>query len=1448
MKRGILILLLAICVLFTVSIVCAGDVNDVSIASDDANLTELSLNNEITNLQTGEGNAILAQNDDETVSAQTGSQILDAGEGTYADLRTDINNGGSLTKSYYRYRDGDGDTITISTAGFTVDGHGAVIDMAGSTIRAFYVDASGVTFKDLTIKNANFDGSGAAISFSRAGTLINCNFNNNHASTAGGALYFSKYCDVINCNFADNSAYHGGAVFSLDDGTEVTNCTFTENSASHGGSIVFMYDGTVENCNFFNNIASYDGGAIKMDSGNVENCNFFNNIASYDGGAVRIGSGRVENCNFTKNAASSDGGAVYFNSNGEVTNCNFTANTASSDGGAVYFNSNGVVTDCNFTGNAAVAGSAIYYYSSSGTKTVSNSILLNNRAKVDDANPFNLAINENNIKIIFKGQNNLLNAIYSNGDVGFTNVIYWGANGISNTGASAVKPSRSNNEAGQNITVAIVVNDEIVLNEVKVTDDNGAIVLDMSVGENYYIRVCHDEDSYYTGAEKVSEKMTFYVNVSEMKTTDRTVNITAKSNIYKGIVPGEMRFVLPDGREISANYCADGIWWAVHRFASYADYQVSASYSGVDADVTDAIISIFKSNSTVNVSDVVIDYGDWKNVTVTAEGATGVTAKINNTEVTVINRYTIPISDLAVGNYTLTVTTIADEDHESATKTASITVNKVNSTLTVNDIVFDYGSSGSGDVSFTGATGITAKIIGHDEAIVYIGENAVTVSNLTVGNYTLEVTTMPDSNHTGVTRTVNVTVNRIDSTLIVNNVTLDYGSSSNVTVTAEGAIGITAKINNTEVTVINRYTIPISDLAVGNYTLTVTTIADEDHESATKTASITVNKVNSTLTVNDIVFDYGSSGSGDVSFTGATGITAKIIGHDEAIVNITGNTITVSNLTVGNYTLEVTTIPDSNHTGVTRTVNVTVKRIDSTLAVDNVTLDYGSSSNVTVTAEGAIGITAKINNTEVTVINRYTIPISDLAVGNYTLTVTTIADEDHESATKTASITVNKVNSTLTVNDIVFDYGSSGSGDVSFTGATGVTAKIMGHDEAIVYIGENAITVSNLTVENYTLEVTTIPDSNHTGVTRTVNVTVNRIDSTLAVDNVTLDYGSSSNVTVTAEGATGITAEIDGNPVETMGNMIPISDLAAGIYNLTVTTIPDANHNSVNRTVKVTVNKVDSTLIVNDVVMDYGSSVNMTATVQGAVGITAEIDGKEIAVSGNVIMISGLSAGTHYLTVTAIPDANHTSVNRTANITVNKIDSIITAADKAYVINYGGTYEITLKDAKGIVLSGQTVTFTLNGKNIGSAVTNAKGVASIKLTAAILKTAKAGTKNLVVKFTGDAKYSVASKTVKITINKEKTKIKAKKKTFKRTKKVKKYTITLKNSKNKPVKKVKVTLKIKGKKTIKAKTNAKGKATFKIKKLTKKGTYKATVIYKGNKYYNKVTKKVKIKVK
>ena len=202
------------------------------------------------------------------------------------------------------------------------------------------------------------------------------------------------------------------------------------------------------------------------------------------------------------------------------------------------------------------------------------------------------------------------------------------------------------------------------------------------------------------------------------------------------------------------------------------------------------------------------------------------------------------------------------------------------------------------------------------------------------------------------------------------------------------------------------------------------------------------------------------------------------------------------------------------------------------------------------------------------------------------------------------------------------------------------------------------------------------------------------------------------------------------------------------------------------------------------------------------------------------------------------------SVKSTSNATVlynyaygSKIVSASTKTVYLLTVKSGSYYKITLKDANGKVLSKRSVSVTFNGKT-KTYKTDKNGVINYKLSAT-----KTGSKKLTVKFAGDGLYKYAKATATIKIIKRATKIAAAKKTFKAKTKTKKYTITLKNNKGKIIKKGKVTLKIKGK-TYKATTNSKGKATFKITKLTKKGKYIAKIKFTGSKYYKVSTKTIK----
>ena len=94
--------------------------------------------------------------------------------------------------------------------------------------------------------------------------------------------------------------------------------------------------------------------------------------------------------------------------------------------------------------------------------------------------------------------------------------------------------------------------------------------------------------------------------------------------------------------------------------------------------------------------------------------------------------------------------------------------------------------------------------------------------------------------------------------------------------------------------------------------------------------------------------------------------------------------------------------------------------------------------------------------------------------------------------------------------------------------------------------------------------------------------------------------------------------------------------------------------------------------------------------------------------------------------------------------------------------------------------------------------------------------------------------------------KTKTKLTTPTKTFKKSAKTKKVTITLKSSNNKVLKSKKITLKVNGK-TYSAKTNSKGQATINV-KLSKKKTFTYTVKFAGDSDYDKVSKNGKIKIK
>ena len=219
------------------------------------------------------------------------------------------------------------------------------------------------------------------------------------------------------------------------------------------------------------------------------------------------------------------------------------------------------------------------------------------------------------------------------------------------------------------------------------------------------------------------------------------------------------------------------------------------------------------------------------------------------------------------------------------------------------------------------------------------------------------------------------------------------------------------------------------------------------------------------------------------------------------------------------------------------------------------------------------------------------------------------------------------------------------------------------------------------------------------------------------------------------------------------------------------------------------------------------------------------------------------SSGIVAATISYPGDAKYSSFSKKANINVAKISTNIVPKSVTFYANPNfGYLAFNILDSSGKGLA-KTVTVVFNGKTY-TVKTNANGYGSIKLSAAAAKTYTAS-----LKFAGDSVYAGSSSSVQVKVKKNKVKITAKtKKVKKSAKKLKvKYLFKTATGKKLALKGLTVYLKI-NKKTVKAKTNKKGIATFKIKLPKKKKTYKAKVIFKGNKANLKKTLSTKLKVK
>ncbi len=428
-KSNLFVILIIICLLFSISCVSASDNSTNIINADDNYQTNAEFN------QLESVNQDNLANGDDYKSFDEFHQDAMNSSGTFN------------VKSDYKYDENDRyESLRFTIESLVINGNNHVIDGSGSdSVFTFYFNNStgadflNLTVNDLTFKHFNSQCiavSNAHITLNNV-TFIDCNSelgfvfisdqsvlclnNTNFSSRSNCSFIFSDHSDII-----INNSYLSGKddcanAITQDRGQLIIENTIFENFNSENGAIInFKGDYfSIRNSKLINSRSQFNGGAIIAKYFPLYDYSF----EPYPSDAMLI-----ENCVFSNLSASNDGGAIYIDLDSgsehipqslNIVNSNFT-NCTSRYGGAIAIQGGSLNIMCSnlINNSAAIKGGAIF--SSWCSVNIANSTLSNNMAEKNAGAIYfdkgKLAIRYSNItnNKALNGSDKAANAIYAN--------------------------------------------------------------------------------------------------------------------------------------------------------------------------------------------------------------------------------------------------------------------------------------------------------------------------------------------------------------------------------------------------------------------------------------------------------------------------------------------------------------------------------------------------------------------------------------------------------------------------------------------------------------------------------------------------------------------------------------------------------------------------------------------------------------------------------------------------------------------------------------------------------------------------------------------------------------------------------------------------------------------------------------------------------------------------
>ena len=586
---------------------------------------------------------------------------------------------------------------------------------------AVYIEIDGITmdkcyFKDNYITGTEIGGGGGAIRWNgNSGTMTNCEFDNNKATTRGGAIYWNG------------------------DNAKMENNIFTKNTANTaaGGALVYQgNNGQIISNDFQENTATQGyGGALYVD-GN---------------------SNRVNDNKFNKNIAAKGGGALYYEgTSGSVTSNTITENTAENAAGIRWSGDSATITGNKFKGNINKNGVNIIYGDGSKASVTKNTFFNNKESdncirwtSTDADISGNIYMDDRETKL-------------SGSDL----TMYYGG---SSKLVFTLTTTTSQALSGKTISISFD-NTEITAT----TNAQGQASMDiknLTVG-TYKATAKFAGDADYDASQATST-VTVKSTIEAKDLTAEIGNVNYNATFFdtngKPLAKGEYVSFTVEGDVYRAQVGANGVATATFD-KRIGEYSIRSTNT-VTGETVKKNLKITKAtpNLVVKAEDIAEGEDAVFDITANTQITDNVTLTVNNKNYPVSlekGKGKTTVSNLTAGKYPYTVKYEGNENFTGQTVSGTLNVKSDEVIITAPDVTKYYGGPERLTVKLTDKTGAPL-----DGKVVSIYINGVEYNkttdetgaadsplNLKSGNYTIKIVFRGDAEYNAVNTTCNVEI------------------------------------------------------------------------------------------------------------------------------------------------------------------------------------------------------------------------------------------------------------------------------------------------------------------------------------------------------------------------------------------------------------------------------------------------------------------------------------------------------------------------------------------------------------------------------------------------------------------------------------------------------------------------------------------------------------------